>query len=302
MNWKLSTVVLVVFFLCTVSTGYAAVITGEAQIFSTYSLNTGNLDYGTSLRLKWNPSLSNQYYFKADVLLKYKDENNYSPIRWNEFYIQGVGTPADNIDFKLGYFQLTWGASDMFSPVDNVNPRPFAASLSKDSSDDKIPILGLDLEWYVNNDWSIEIVYQPAFESDFIPAYVEKQLLGYQIAPATGLNPSTMTINYQAQITVVSFTDPIWAVRARGKVGNVDTAVSFYKGYFLSPFPYQTEVTVNQDGSSTANVDVGYPGKKVLGLEFQGEIPGVDGVTFRGDVALIIPEHWANRISTHQGD
>ena len=39
-------------------------------------------------------------------------------------------------------------------------------------------------------------------------------------------------------------------------------------------------------------ITLGYPAKQVLGLEFQGEFPGIDGATLRGDLAYIIPQKW----------
>ena len=39
-------------------------------------------------------------------------------------------------------------------------------------------------------------------------------------------------------------------------------------------------------------VTLGYPARQVLGLEFQGDFPGIEGATLRGDLAYIIPEVW----------
>jgi hypothetical protein len=38
----------------------------------------------------------------------------------------------------------------------------------------------------------------------------------------------------------------------------------------------------------------------MLGLEFQGEFPLLEGSTFRGDVALFVPERWVNHINITQ--
>ncbi len=292
----------VVLVLVLSSIALAADIYGEARGYTSYSFADGDLDYGTSLRLKYNPSLSDKYYLFADLTLKYQDENNFSPVRLNELYVQGIGAISEDIDFKIGYLHLTWGASDAFSPVDNVNPRPFNQSISGDVFDDKIPILGLDVEWYMNPTWSLEFVYQPEFRSNFTPDYVEKLLLGYQLAAAAKINPSPMDIQISKIEPDVSFTNPIWGLRARGKVGSVDAAFSFLKGYYLSAYPYNTDITTWDDGSSLADVEMGYPERSVLGMEFQGEIPGIAGVTFRADFALFMPQKWTNHITTHQPD
>ena len=288
--------------LIVASCSLAADINGEVTVFGSYVVDTNNFEYGSSLQLTYNPALSNNYYLMIDTTLKYQSENNYSPIRINEFYIQGIATPSEDIDFKVGYLNLTWGASDAFSPIDNINPRPFSQSISSSALDEKIPILALNVEWYMNPTWSMEIVYQPEFRPNYTPNYVENLLLGYQLAPLLGVNPQTMQIAVEKKEPEVNFTNPIWGIRARGKVGSVDTSFSFLKGYYLSAYPYQTDVTFNSDGSSSVQTKMDYPERSVLGAEFQGEIPGIAGVTFRADFALFIPEQWTNQITIHNTD
>jgi len=288
--------------LIVASCSLAADINGEVTVLGSYGVDTNNFEYGSSLQLTYNPALSNNYYLMIYTTLKYQSENNYSPIRINELYIQGIATPSEDIDFKVGYLNLTWGASDAFSPIDNINPRPFSQSISSSALDEKIPILALNVEWYMNPTWSMEIVYQPEFRPNYTPDYVENLLLGYQLAPLLGVNPQTMQIAVEKERPEVSFTQPIWGIRARGKVGSVDTAFSFLKGYYLSAYPYQTDVTLNSDGSSSVQTKMDYPERSVLGAEFQGEIPGIAGVTFRADFALFIPEQWTNQITIHNTD
>ena len=294
-------IIIILMFLITLSAS-AADINGEIKTFGSYTFGTENFRYGTSLQLTYNPSLSSEYYLMIDTTLKYQSDNNYFPIQINEFYLQGIATPSEDIDFKVGYLHLTWGASDAFSPVDNVNPRPFSQSISGDALDEKFPVLALNAEWYMNPTWSLEFVYEPEFRSNFTPDYVEKLFVGNQLAATAKIDPSQMDIQISKLEPEVSFSNPIWGLRARGKVGNVDTAFSFLKGYYLSAFPYQTDITLNADGSSSIIAKMGYPERSVLGAEFQGEIPGIAGVTFRADFALFIPEQWTNQITTHNPD
>ena len=281
---------------------FAADIYGEVSAYGNYAFDTEGFGYGTKLQLKYNPSLSDDYYLMADVSLKYQSENNYSPIRLNELYIQGFSTPSEDIDYKVGYMHLTWGASDAFSPIDNINPRPFSQSISQDALDEKIPVLALNVEWYMNPTWSLEFVYQPEFQSNYRPDQIDNLFLGYQLASMLDLNPQVMQIDTIQHLPEVGFLNPVWGVRARGNVGSVDTAFSFLKGYYLNAYPYRTDITVNPDGSSLVQTEMGYPERSVLGAEFQGEIPGIAGVTFRVDFALFIPEKWTNQITTHNAD
>lgn len=281
---------------------FAADVYGEVSAYGSYILDTKSFGYGTTLQLKYNPSLTDDYYLMADVSLKYQSENNYSPIRLNELYIQGFATPSEDIDYKVGYMHLTWGASDAFSPIDNINPRPFSQSISQDAIDDKIPVLALDVEWYMNPTWSLEFVYQPEFRSNYRPEQVDNLFLGNQFATLLGLNPQTMQIDTIQDFPEVNVLNPVWGIRARGNVGSIDTSLSFLKGYYLTAYPYLTDITINPDGSSLVQTEMGYPERSVLGAEFQGEIPGIAGVTFRADFALFIPEQWTNQITTHNPD
>ena len=281
---------------------FAADIYGEVSAYANYGFDTEGFGYGTTLQLKYNPSLSDDYYLMADISLKYQSENNHSPIRLNELYIQGFSTPSEDIDYKVGYMHLTWGASDAFSPIDNINPRPFSQSISQDALDEKIPVLALNVEWYMNPTWSLEFVYQPEFQSNYRPDQIDNLFLGYQFATMLDLNPQVMQIDTVQYFPEVGFLNPVWGVRARGNVGSVDTAFSFLKGYYLNAYPYRTDITVNPDGSSLVQTEMGYPERNVLGAEFQGEIPGIAGVTFRADFALFIPEKWTNQITTHNAD
>jgi len=46
------------------------------------------------------------------------------------------------------------------------------------------------------------------------------------------------------------------------------------------------------DSGMVLDLGLGYPKKDVFGFEFQGDFPGIDGATLRGDLAYIIPQPW----------
>ena len=86
---------LIIALLFLVTSGiFAADINGEVKTFGSYTFGTGNFEYGSSLQLTYNPSLSSEYYLMVDTTLKYQSDDNYSPIRINELYLQGVATPS----------------------------------------------------------------------------------------------------------------------------------------------------------------------------------------------------------------
>lgn len=280
---------------------FSSEFSGEVEIFSSYDLSTGDLDYGTRVDLDYTTSLGDSdYFFQAGLLLKYQDENNFRPLRVKEAYLQGIQAPWEEVDFKLGLLQLTWGASDVMSPADLVNPRPFSTSLSKEAMEDKIPIPALDAEWYFSDFWSLEFLYQPTFVANFIPVSVEEQMFaGQLLSQFSSLSPEALTLSVEKEYPAVGFASPIWAVRARGMISDIDVAFSFYHGYFLSAYPRFTEITVAADASSTVHSVWGFPERSVLGLEFQGELSALEGSTFRGDLALVFPEEWEHQVAIH---
>lgn len=301
---KLCPWLMVTLLLFFVSPAFASQLSGEAEVFSSYDFAGGDLDYGVQVDLDYTTSLGDSDYFlNADLLLKYQDENNFRPLRVQEVYLQGVQVPWEEVDFKLGLLQLTWGASDVMSPVDLVNPRPFSTSMSKEAMEDKLPIPALDVEWYFSDLWSLEFLYQVDFVPNFIPSLVEEQIFaGQLLSQFSGLNPAALTLSIEREYPSVGFASPIWAIRARGMISDIDVAFSFYHGYFLSAYPRFTEIVVDADSSSTVSSVWGFPERSVLGLEFQGEPSFLEGSTFRGDLALIFPEKWEHQILVHYPD
>ena len=65
----------------------------------------------------------------------------------------------------------------------------------------------------------------------------------------------------------------------------MNVAVSYLQGYYLSPYPRETNVF---SGSMEQRVDVtmGYP-EEYAGSGVSGKFPLLEGSTFRGDIALL---------------
>ncbi|MGQ9472710.1 MAG: DUF1302 family protein [Candidatus Caldatribacteriaceae bacterium] len=296
MNRTLNIVVLLVVgifsFCCPFAFGgeWSGTITGKGS----YQFENLDFDWGITLNTALVFELQEGYYLHGDFNLKYQDENNLRPFRLNELYLQGSGEPWEEIDFKLGLFQLAWGASDFLSPLDVLNPRPFSLSVDSESFKDKIPVPGIDVEWYSSDSWSWEFFYQPYFVSNFIPSFVKENMLLGSLSRFVSLPEGTKIIVTEEK-PEVNFFSPIWALRTRGSVGNFDVALSFQSGYYLSSFPYQVMITT-QGENAWVEALAGYPRRSILGFEFQGFIEGLEGVTVRGDLAWIFPERWTENI------
>uniref|UniRef100_A0A7V3YI56 Uncharacterized protein n=1 Tax=Candidatus Caldatribacterium californiense TaxID=1454726 RepID=A0A7V3YI56_9BACT len=292
--------VVILLFGCVLRPAWALETQGSITAFSSYSFQDGDLDYGVKVNLSSTIPLDSRYFGNVELLLKYQDENNIRPLRVREVSFQGVQAPWEEVDFRVGLLEITWGASDVMSPVDVLNPRPFSRDLSASVLEEKIPVPALDLEWYLNATWSLEFFYQPRFVANFVPEFVEKQILLPSLLPF-GIDPQRTNIVITKDEPPVSFSSPIWALRARGSVGSFDIALSYVQGYFLSSYPQETTITLLPEGLWDVQVHSGYPKRSILGLEFQGTLAGIEGLTLRGDVAFVVPEKWVHAVTLPQG-
>ncbi len=284
--------ILVVFSVLCVSLPAVALITGEARLDTSWDLDSGELDYGLELDLEYHTSISDRLWAGVELTLRYREDTD--PVRIREIFLEGFQAPWDETDFRLGYIKIPWGASDMLSPVDVINPIPMSPGIGEGFMGEKIPVPAIQFEWYHTFDWSIELVYQPDFTPNFIPEPLQRGMLASQLAPLFGVSSADFVVGLDYLEPEVSFDRPLWGVRTRGHIGSVDVALSYHDGYYLNPFPSRVDVMVGDMGEMFhADVLMGYPRRRMLGLEFQGELRALPGATFRGDVALFIPEHWS---------
>ncbi|GAF81263.1 unnamed protein product, partial [marine sediment metagenome] len=83
----------------------------------------------------------------------------------------------------------------------------------------------------------------------------------------------------------------VWGIKLGRSFTSFDAAISYYNGYYLSAYPETMEPVPDASGMSL-DLGLGYPKKSVFGFEFQGDFPGIDGATLRGDLAYIVPQSW----------
>jgi len=93
---------------------------------------------------------------------------------------------------------------------------------------------------------------------------------------------SKVELNYQETENIV------WGLRLTHSFPTFDAGISYYRGNYMDPFP----VNLSISPENMMEFTLGYPSKQVIGLEFQGEFPGIEGATLRGDLAYVIPEKW----------
>ncbi len=252
-----------------------------------YTLGEQRFDHSITLKIDYFQEITQDLFFQGDLIIRSSNKEYSKPfiIGPNELYFS-VYDVIENLDLKIGKIITRWGAADFFSPLDNFNPSPPELSLTGNQG--KISALGISATYYINSDTFLQAVLLPKLESSPYPdEYLADSYLA-QFGPLyqkQGINIDSVELSY------LETKGPIWGIQLNHTFPTFDAGISYYRGYYMDPFPADLSVSLNPSGN-IMKMKLGYPAKQVLGLEFQGDFPGIEGATLRGDLAYIIPEVW----------
>jgi hypothetical protein len=279
-------VILLIILVSSVSV-YAFDFSGNLTYSGQYNLSEQNLSNTLNLDLNVVHNFTDEVFAEGDLVIKYSDKSSTNPfmIIPKEIYI-GTYDLIPQVDIKTGMLIVSWGSSDMFSPLDNFNPLPPGISFTDTSR--KRGVLAVDASYYLNDITYLQAIYLDNFTPSFMPEEYEEQLYLAMFSP-----------EFQAQgieIDSVNLTrnlpqKPVWGVKLGRSFTSFDAAISYYNGYYFNGYP-ETVVPVFTTSGTTLNLGLGYPQKSVFGFEFQGDFPGIEGATLRGDLAYIVPQPW----------
>ncbi len=264
---------------------FAGEFSGNLTYTGGYSFDTDTLTHQVVMDLKYTENLTDEIFVEGEFALKYMDKPFAPPFIFmpKEVYI-GAYDLIPDVDLRAGLIIVSWGASDMFSPLDNFNPIPPEVSFG--SLPDKRGVLGVDLTYYIDDNTYIQGVYMPQFSPSMMPPEAEENMYLGMFAPqfaAQGININSVNITHDTP------QGPAWGIKIASSFESFDAALSYYNGYYMNSFP---ETMVPNPQTGTLNLTLSNPKKQVIGLEFQGDFPGIEGATLRGDIAYIIPEPW----------
>ncbi len=253
-----------------------------------YDLSGNHFNQTLTLNIDYFQEISDDLFIEGDLILRANNKAYSQPfiIGPNELYFNAYNI-IENLDLKAGKIITRWGSSDLFSPLDNFNPSPPNLSLIK--KQDKLGVLGFNASYYINHLTYLQAAILPSLKTTPYPDQYLKDsyLANYgSFLQAQGYNINQVDLLYQ------SAEDIIWGIRLMHSFPSFDAGISYYRGYYMEPFPADLSIKPNSSGT-TMEITLGYPAKSVIGLEFQGEFPGIEGATLRGDLAYIIPESWS---------
>jgi len=279
---------LVVFIILLFSaSAYAEDFSGNLTYSGQYNFTEQNLSNTLNLDLNYIHNFTDEVFAEGDLIIKYSDSSAPNPfmIIPKEIYI-GTYDIIPNLDLRAGRLIISWGSSDMLSPLDNFNP--LLPRMSFTSMTQKNGVLAADATYYFNDITYLQAIVLPSFVPSYMPEKYEEQIYLSMFAP-----------QFQAQgieITSVNIThafpeNPVWGIKLGKSFTSFDAAISYYNGYYLNAYPETMEPVPDSPGM-VLDLGLGYPKKSIFGFEFQGDFPGIEGATLRGDLAYIIPQPW----------
>lgn len=266
---------------------FAGDFSGSLTYSGGYNFTENNLSNALNLDLNYIHNFTDEVFAEGDLIIKYSDSFASNPfmIIPKELYI-GTYDLIPQLDTRTGLLIVSWGSADMLSPLDNFSPSPPGMSFT--SMAQKSGVLAADATYYFNDITFLQTIVLPSFVPSYMPEEYEEQIYLSMFAP-----------QFQAQgieITSVNVThtfpeNPVWGIKLGRSFTSFDAAISYFNGYYLSAYPETIEPVPGPSGMSL-DLGLGYPKKSVFGFEFQGDFPGIDGATLRGDLAYIVPQPW----------
>ena len=267
---------------------FAGDFSGNLTYSGQYNFNEQGLSNTLNLDLNYIHSFTDKVFIEGDLLIKYSDNSLADTpfmIIPKELYI-GAYDLIPNSDLRVGRLIISWGSADMFSPLDNFNPLPPGMSFT--SMSQKNGVLAADATYYFNDITYLQTIILPSFVPSYMPEKYEEQIYLSMFAPQ--FQAQGIEIN-SVNITRTFPEDPVLGIKLGRSFTSFDAAISYYNGYYLNAYP-ETLEPVSDASGMILNLGLGYPKRDIFGFEFQGDFPGIEGATLRGDLAYISPQPW----------
>ncbi|MCJ7647215.1 MAG: hypothetical protein MUP85_01250, partial [Candidatus Lokiarchaeota archaeon] len=265
---------------------YALDFSGNLTYSGQYNLSEQNLSNTLNLDLNFVHNFTDEVFAEGDLIIKYSDKSvNPLMVIPEELYV-GAYELIPNSDLKAGKLIISWGSADMLSPLDNFNP--LLPGMSFTDMSQKMGVWAADFIYYFDDITYLQTIILPSFVPAYVPEQYEEQLYLSMFDPqfqAQGIEIESVNITHTLP------ENPAWGIKLGRSFTSFDAAISYYNGYYLNAFPETVDPIPGPSGM-TLNLGLGYPKKSVFGFEFQGDFPGIEGATLRGDLAYITPQPW----------
>jgi len=205
-------------------------------------------------------------------------------VELREAYVQIFGFLSKNLDITIGRQRIVWGTADKLNPTDNLNPYDLEDILDfgRHRGSDAV-----SLNYYINNDFSLQGVYIPIFQPANMPIGIYADALSPEMELPQGmvLNEFSDTILMPRYNLAESSTS---GLKFKGFVKGVDFSLSYVWGYDGLPFATRnTFIPIDAFGGININSQLSFSRTHILGADMATSIGGFG---LWAEVAAFIPD------------
>jgi hypothetical protein len=201
-----------------------------------------------------------------------------------EAYLQLNGFLTKNLDLTIGRQSMVWGTADKLNPTDNLNPYDLEDLLDfgRHRGSDAI-----NLNYWLNNDFSLQAVYIPIFQPANMPAGVFSTVFNPSVdlpqgMVLKGLNDSLIMPRYNLKESSTA------GFKFKGFAKGVDFSLSYVWGYDGIPFNTRnTFIPVDMAGATQINSQLSFSRTHIIGADMATSIGGAG---LWAEAAAFIPD------------
>jgi len=201
-----------------------------------------------------------------------------------EAYVQMFGFLTKKLDLKIGRQRIVWGTADKLNPTDNLNPYDLEDILDfgRHRASDAI-----NLNYYLNNDFSLQGVYIPFFHPVNLPVGIFANALNPSMELPQGMifkgfSDTLLTPQYNLSESSVA------GGKFKGTYKGVDFSLSYVWGRDGLPFSTKnTFIPVDTLGGLKINSQLSFIRTHIIGADLATSIAGIG---FWAEAAAFIPE------------
>ena len=200
-----------------------------------------------------------------------------------EAYVQVYGFLSKNLDLTIGRQHIAWGTADKLNPTANLNPYDMEDILDfgRQRGSDAI-----NLNYYINNDYSVQGVFIPFFQPANMPVGVFANSLSAGMELPQGMilksfSDTLMTPHYNlSESSVAGF-------KFKGFISGVDFSVSYVWGIDGMPLSTRNTFIIDSLGGTDINTQLSFIRTHIIGADLATSIGGI-GVW--AEAAAFIPD------------
>lgn len=201
-----------------------------------------------------------------------------------EAYFQLNGFLTKSLDVTIGRQRIAWGTADVINPTDNLNPYDMEDILDfgRHRGSD-----ALNLQYYLNNNFSVQAVFVPFFHPANLPAGIFAGTLGSSME----MPPGMVLRDYSDTILMPGFNlgeSANAGFRFKGFKGGIDFSMIYVWG--RDGLPYNTAnviIPVDLTGGVDVNARLSYGRNHIIGTDLATSVAGIG---FWAEAAVFIPE------------